>query len=71
MAGYGFTIDVIYSLLQGHRHLPGDVLRVRVRCPAGVRSGQLYLLGGQGEEEKEGKETKGRENNKFINNVGV
>ena len=44
----------------GYRHLPGDVLRVRVRGAAGVRGRQLHLLGRQGQEEEEGEEAKGK-----------
>lgn len=46
-------------LRESHRHLPRDVLCLRVRRPAGVRSSQLHILGGAGEEKEERKEAEG------------
>lgn len=39
------------QLRTGHRHLPGNVLRIRVRRPAGIRGRQLHVLGRPGQEE--------------------
>lgn len=41
---------------EGHRHIPGDVLRVRVRRAAGVRRRQLHVLGRARQETCQAKE---------------
>ena len=39
---------------------PSDVFCICIRCLVRVCCSQLYLLGGQGKEEKEGKEAEGK-----------
>lgn len=45
-----------HFLRQSHRHLPSDVLRIRVRRTTGVRGCQLHVLGRQGQETSQVKE---------------
>ncbi len=47
-------VAAAHLVRQGHRHLPGHVLRLRVRRAARVRRRQLHLLGRQGQEEEKG-----------------
>lgn len=54
------------QLRQGHRHLPGDVLRLRFRRPAGVRGGELHVLGGEGEEEDQEGEGRGGTEGRWV-----
>ena len=55
-------------ICEGDRHLPGHVLRVRLRRALRVCCGQLHILGGKGKEEEEGEETEG--NIKGIRDAG-